>query len=269
MVSLLTRTQIEERAPSVYATEHDGERSDRYTFVSTDRVISEFNDIGWGVREAMQPRCRKSDPLHSKHLLRFTPRADDLSFSDPRNPGNLVNPEILFFNSSNGSQRVKLMSGCFAMVCSNGMIVVVPGFEDLMETTSRKHQGFDANIIYAATQEMANNFEGFFNTVSEMTQHDLDGTSRMRFAREAAEIRFPDVDVDAGRLLQTRRGADAGHDIWTTFNVIQENCIRGGFKLDKRTARELTNIDALDRVNSGLWDVAESMLVTALVESVA
>jgi len=31
--------------------------------------------------------------------------------------------------------------------------------------------------------------------------------------------------------------------------------------LNKRTSRELRNIDALDRVNTGLWDLAETALL--------
>jgi hypothetical protein len=65
-------------------------------------------------------------------------------------------------------------------------------------------------------------------------------------------------------LLTLRRGEDSGRDIWTTFNVLQENCVRGGIKLTKRTSRDLTNIDALDRVNTQLWDVAEETLALVM-----
>jgi len=46
---------------------------------------------------------------------------------------------------------------------------------------------------------------------------------------------------------------------------VQENTIRGGFKGEgqKRQARELTNIDALSRVNLSLWNAAEGILAAA------
>jgi len=101
MVSFLTPDQIQERAPSVFATEHDGKRSDRYTFVSSEKIMDTFQDLGWGVADAAAPYSRKSDPLHSKHMIRFRPKSDDLTFRDPR--GNKeVFPEILLYNSSNG-----------------------------------------------------------------------------------------------------------------------------------------------------------------------
>ena len=94
-----------------------------------------------------------------------------------------------------------------------------------------------------------------------MVQVELNEETRTDMAVEARKLRFGDIHMDPMLLLAPRRGEDQGRDIWTTYNVLQENCIRGGFKLNKRTSRELRNIDALDRVNTGLWDIAEGTLV--------
>ena len=66
-------------------------------------------------------------------------------------------------------------------------------------------------------------------------------------------------------LLTARRQEDIGSDLWTVFNRVQENTIRGGFKGEgqKRQSRELTNIDALSRVNLNLWNAAEEILAAA------
>jgi len=264
MVSFLTLDQIRSKAPSVFATEHDGLRSDRYTFVSSEKIIEGFDDLGWGVVDAGQPHSRKSNPAHNKHLVRFRPRDESMAFLDPRG-GKEVFPEIISYNSSNGTSRWKLMSGAFSMVCSNGMTIRVPGFEHVGEDMSRKHIGFDPQIAYNAVQNMSDSFGGFFNTVAEMTQHDLDDDQRLDMSLKAREIRFDGNDsIDPNVLLTLRRGEDSGRDIWTTFNVLQENCVRGGIKLSKRTSRDLTNIDALDRVNTQLWDVAEETLALVM-----
>jgi hypothetical protein len=94
-----------------------------------------------------------------------------------------------------------------------------------------------------------------------MVQVDLHENQRVDMAASARELRFGKIHMDPMLLLAPRRGEDQGRDIWTTYNVLQENCVRGGFKLNKRTSRELRNIDALDRVNTGLWDLAETALV--------
>jgi len=259
MVSFLTLDQIRSKAPSVFATDHDGERSDRYTFVSSEKIIDSFEELGWGVTEAVQPTSRKSDPLHNKHMLRFRPKTDEISFRDPRGD-QLVHPEIINYNSSNGTCRWKMVSGAFSMICANGLTIRVQGFEEAGESLSRKHIGWDPQAAYDKVQEMSESFPTFFRVVSEMTQHDLSDEQRLEMAQAARELRFSNVDLDPNLLLSPKRGDDVGRDIWTTYNVIQENCIRPDFKLARRTARELTNIDALDRVNTSLWTIAEDAL---------
>jgi len=261
-MELLTKDQIAELAPSVFATSHDGNRSDRYTFVSSEKIIDEFRDLGWGVASAQQPNSRVSDPMHNKHLLRFRPLDSGFAFRDPRN-GQDVFPEIVSLNSSNGTCRWKMLGGAFTMVCANGLIIRMQGFEAIEEEFSRKHIGWDPQLAYDATKNMSDSFSEFFKTVSDMTQYDLSDNQRTDMAVTARDLRFSDTHMDEQQLLTPRRAEDMGRDLWTTFNVLQENCVRGGFKLAKRTARELTNIDALEKVNSGLWASAEKQLVLA------
>jgi hypothetical protein len=272
MVNFIDKARIARIAPSVFAKDHDGLRSDRYTFVSSEKIIDAFDELGWGVTAATQPTSQinketnqpKSDPLHSKHLLRFRPRSNDLAFRDPR--GNRdVFPEVVAFNSSNGTARFKLVSGAFSMICEHGMIIRVPGFEEVGDTVSRKHIGWDPQIAYNAVQEMSDSFPNFFKIVGEMTQHDLKPETRLEMAQAARTLRFGENStIDPSILLNPARDDDAGTDIWTTFNILQERCVRGGYKLASRTARDLTNIDALDRVNTGLWTIAEETLETVL-----
>ena len=147
------------------------------------------------------------------------------------------------------------------MVCSNGLTIRVPGFEKVGEEVSRKHIGWNPVYAYDAVNRISDSFGNFFGTVSDMVQVDLDDNQRTDMAASARELRFGETHMDPMLLLAPRRGEDHGRDIWTTYNLLQENCVRGGFKLNKRTSRELRNIDALDRVNTGLWDLAETALL--------
>jgi hypothetical protein len=65
-------------------------------------------------------------------------------------------------------------------------------------------------------------------------------------------------------VLDPRRTADAGQDLWSTFNVVQENVVRGG--LEYRSAngrrnrtRSVTGIAQNVSVNKALWTLAEEM----------
>ena len=57
---------------------------------------------------------------------------------------------------------------------------------------------------------------------------------------------------------QIRREEDRGTDLWRTFNVAQENLIRGGFLngSTRRVARPITSIQKDVKFNSELWDLA-------------
>jgi hypothetical protein len=104
------------------------------------------------------------------------------------------------------------------------------------------------------------------SSIDNMSQKNLTHSEQLLLADQAKEARWGiDSTVDSRMLLNPRRVEDSGGDLWTTFNVIQENTIQGGFKSEtqKRTARKLTNLDALQRVNMALWSQAESLLQTA------
>ena len=68
--------------------------------------------------------------------------------------------------------------------------------------------------------------------------------------------------VTPDQLLQARRWEDKGLDLWSTFNRIQENVIKGGISgktaKGKRTkTREVTGIDGDVKLNQALWKMAE------------
>jgi sporulation protein YlmC with PRC-barrel domain len=74
-----------------------------------------------------------------------------------------------------------------------------------------------------------------------------------------------DGGLEPARLLAPRRAADVGNDLWRTLNVVQENVLHGG--IPRRTAsnrlvrtRAITAIREDVRINSGLWDLALSLV---------
>ena len=77
-----------------------------------------------------------------------------------------------------------------------------------------------------------------------------------------------DTPITAQQLLNPRRHADIGSSLWQTFNVIQENVIRGGLSAMGRDAqnrprrvstREVRGIDGDVKLNKALWQLAERM----------
>jgi len=71
-------------------------------------------------------------------------------------------------------------------------------------------------------------------------------------------ITLPRISIEA--VSTARRSEDAGSDLWSVFNVAQENIIRGGFvnSNTRRQTREITNISRNVQLNENLWKLASA-----------
>lgn len=102
-----------------------------------------------------------------------------------------------------------------------------------------------------------------------MTAISLKAEESNAFAKAALSLRYDPNDrkpapITESQILAPRRNADTGADLWTTFNRVQENLVRGG--LNARTTngrrartREVTGIDQSVKVNRALWLLADEM----------
>ena len=110
--------------------------------------------------------------------------------------------------------------------------------------------------------------------MSGWSQIALTDHQRNAFAEAARVARFADAEghvetpVTAQQLLIPRREADRGNDLWKTFNVVQENDVKGGIynqtmqqngRVRRSTTREVRGIDQDVRLNRALWTLAEKL----------
>jgi len=87
-------------------------------------------------------------------------------------------------------------------------------------------------------------------------------------AQSAHLLRFGDADGDTktpiqpSQLLEQRRTGDIADDLWTTWNVVQENASKGGISAYGRDdlgrpckvrSRAVTGIDQDIKLNKALW----------------
>ena len=92
------------------------------------------------------------------------------------------------------------------------------------------------------------------------------------FAHEAFFLRWSESecpDFSPVRLLEAKRSADRSNDLFTVFNVVQENIIKGGIRFssknddgifERNKVRAITSIDANIKINKGLWSLSEKYL---------
>ena len=248
----LSREALHERAPAVFAPGAHERTSGSYTFLSTERVLAALGSAGFLPVEARQSTRAKS-PVHARHLIRLRRRFETIELRD-------AIPEILFLNSHDGTSAYQLRVGLFRVVCTNGLVVSAGVFP----VWRVMHRGDVVEDVVQAALQISERFELLAASVERMERTQLDRLQQLDLAAEALAMRFPNDLAGAtepSRFLVPRRPEDVGNDLWRTFNVLQENLLRGG--IPRRSAsnrltrtRRITAIREDVRLNSGLWDLA-------------
>jgi hypothetical protein len=252
--SPLSDDQIMRIAPSVFAEEAHASRSERYTYVPTIDVLSGLRKEGFQPFMVAQGRTRvpgKAD--FTKHMLRLR-HAGDIAASEAN--------EIILINSHDGTSSYQMLAGVFRFVCCNGMVC-----GETIEDIRIKHKGDIVHNVIEGAYGVLDGFGLIREVTSEMKQLTLSRPEQVVFAEAAMSIKFEeeqDAPFDASELLRTRRADDRDASLWTTFNKIQENVVRGGIAgrnaNGRRTrTREVTAIDNNVKLNRALWTLAEKM----------
>ena len=96
---------------------------------------------------------------------------------------------------------------------------------------SHKHIGFDGQAFMDSAYQIAEGAGEIATHVEDLKTIDLAPNEKGVFAMAAHKLVYDDVDnapILPGQLLKERRYDDKGNDLWTTFNVVQENIMKGG-----------------------------------------
>lgn len=255
----LPESTMREVAPSIFADAAHNSRSERYTYLPTIQVLRGLQREGFEPFMVGQSRSRiEGKSEFTKHMIRMR------HVSQARQ-GQEAN-EIILVNSHDGTSSYQMLAGVFRFVCMNGMVC-----GDIVEDVRIKHKGNVQGDVIDAAFRVVDNFERVAESVDGMKQVRLDTGEQRVFANAAAMLRFGADEngllvapVEYEALLDARRAADQGNSLWTTFQRVQENAVRGG--LHGRTAngrqtttREVQGIDRNVSLNRALWSLAEGM----------
>ena len=192
---------------------------------------------------------------YTKHMLRL--RHAGTSFQ----AGQQVN-EIILLNSHDGTSSYQMMSGVFRVICANGLVSCVSVDNDIRVP----HKGDVAGQVIEGAYSVLDSFEEVDDRRQQMQGIKLSDAEKAIFARAALPLRFDEgvAPVTESDVLRLRRRDDNQNDLWTTFNVVQENLVRGGLRgrnanNKPMTTREVTGLDANVKLNRSLWILAEEM----------
>jgi hypothetical protein len=262
----LTQERIAQLAPAVYSTTKAGRLTDRYVSLHTSDIIPVLADYGYEPVQAAQKRSRMVDAVdHASHMVAFAkPATNDESVG--------IRPEIILYNSHDGTGSVKLFAGCFRFICSNGIIAgngfqsrvyhskALLGFEDMLRKT------VDTLPILMERMERLRGITLTIDDAYDIAQRGVatrwdmfDGQTKGVFATQTT----------VNNVLQPQRVQDNMMDAFTVFNRIQEGVIRGNAFVKSlnathpeghmRKARNVSSIKEHVRINSELWDIADAI----------
>ena len=171
--------------------------------------------------------------------------------------------EIILLNSHDGTSAYQMLSGVYRFVCQNGMV-----FGDTQNDVRMRHSGNVVDNVIEGAFRVLEDFETVDNSRESMQALTLTDGEQAAFARAALALKYDTetaaAPITESQLLRPRRIDDRAPDLWTTFNRVQENVIRGGLRGKSATGkristREVQGIDQNVKLNRALWVLAEAM----------
>lgn len=218
--------QLQRYAPAALSTQAHPRTSKYYEFVNTMDVIEGAKAMGWRPAAAGQ-RIAQSDPseaMYGRHVIKF--EHPDMKMDN----GDKL--QMVMVNSHNRMAKLRLDIGVYRLVCSNGMIIKVPG-HDYLEIIER-HRAIDVPQLISKVSETMNHINSFVPMIDQMKLKPMTKDQRFAFAIEALALRHGQEALDAPKaalieFLDPIREADNGDDLWSVYNVAQEKLISGHY----------------------------------------
>ncbi len=246
----LTIENLRTMVPAAFAAEPADRVSDRYSFIPSEPIINEVMSRGWMPTEARQSN-KVADKRHATHMITFRKPEATIQVGD-------LLPQISLVNNHAAGKRFKFLSGFFRLVCSNGLIISAGIAES---NINRVHiDGAQVDIDLVLTEAIGR-FDEALTNVQRWQNVNLNFVQQQEFASAGVLIRnnndpYWSRHFDAHEFLTRRRDGDKSNDLWTVFNVVQENILKGGVQGAVRTTKPITQVREIQRINESLWQLA-------------
>jgi hypothetical protein len=143
---------------------------------------------------------------------------------------------------------------------------------DTFNSIDLRHVGLDQQMIMNASRQMIEFVPELATNVEDMKKIDLSPAEREIYGESAKMLLFPkienkeDIPVTNRQILRTRRSVDYGKtDLWTTYNNVQENIMKGGlhfYNMETKRGQSTRKVKSIDRnvvLNRALWNLTEEM----------
>lgn len=240
--------------PSIFATRAHTKMSEKYAFVSSAQIVEQLvKDHNFEIISARQRDSRRRDPRYTRHMI-------TMRLKNAKLIRGQVLPQVLLTNSHDGQSKFQMRGGLFRVICENGLVTSIAD-----EVCVKVHRG-DAKAIIDAALSIVDRVGKMEPVLAAMMKKKLNDKQQAAFAIKAAKLAYDEpLSFDPKLLLTSRREEDQASDVWTVFNRIQENIVRGGVEFTSKASgrnfktRGLTHIGRSIEMNSTLWSIAEKL----------
>ena len=208
-------------------------------YIPTLDIVTKLQDQGWQLNGVAEQRG-KNRKISNNYVQLQHP-----DFAIKNNKGkDEAYTSITISNSCNGSQPLQMSLGAYRMVCANGLIM----FDEFAEHEKIKHVEVNYRDLDRFVISMNSKANKLLTEVNEMKQKGLSIEDMRKLAREAASLRYDNLDeINIDSLFAANRVEDESNDLWTVFNRIQENL-----------THDITNMKEDIKINQQLFSLVES-----------
>lgn len=248
----LTVDELRKAIPAAFAHRPWERTSAKYRHVPTVEIIGALENVGYLPHSARQGGTRiPGKEFHIRHLITFKRESDHY---------DSLTPTVWVLNSSDLSTDYRMGIGLFRAECLNHFLCTLA--ENYSAFRVRHVLKTSVESIIAEVQQLASAFPGLLKTVERFKATQLSDPHRLQFAESALALRYSKGDSApyvADRLLQVRRFADQGRDLFSTLNVVQENLTQTTHARynSEKTSRKVGLVRDME-LNKGLWELASS-----------
>lgn len=252
---ILTKDYLKKEYPSIFAVRPSPNMSDKYTMLSSENILNKMEEFGYYPTSVKQASVRKPENNgYQTHTIRFRHE----NFANMKINVNDVVPELVFLNSHNGRVLAKMFAGLFRLVCSNGLVVA----DSKLGGIAQKHMGITSEELEGIIYSFAQSTDSILSSINDYRKIELNDMQRKKFAEISKEgIYGKDSKVNPESLLRTRRPEDQSKDLFTIYNVVQENITKGGieYKSEKRNTKtkEIKSATRDLEINTFLWGLMD------------
>ena len=261
----LSHQALQNLAPSIFAEAPFHTMSAKYAFIPTIEVLDELAKADFVPVSAVQSRTRiEGKENFTKHQIRLRHRRD---LDDPLFGAEVgsVFREVILTNSHDGASAYRLEGGLYRKVCSNGLCLPEGGAYGAI---SVRHSGKIGGEVIDGCIKVLDQATDFAEKAHAWAELGMGEGESILFAEAAGALRWGRSDdgnslapVTPNVLLRPRRWDDEKSNLWTVYNRVQENLVKGGqsgrSSGGRRVrTREVTGIDQNTRLNRELSSLA-------------